>query len=823
MKKIGILLVVLGFSTLMMAAENKISGQVLDSEQQPIAYATVSLLTSDSALITGTITNENGEFSITAPASARIVQVSFVGYETYTNALNISEKNLKITLNEEATALAEVEVSGKRPLIERQFDKIVLNVASSPFSTGFSSKELLKKAPGVNVDKDGNVTVNGKSVSIYIDGRPSDLSGDQLKAMLEGTDGSTIEKIEVITNPSAKYDAAGQGGIINIKTRRNMMKGLNGSLAAAYGGMYWKDISRWQNQEMFSLNLNYRTEKTYTFGSIVQFYNNQSDRSDSRNISRDSLGNSIERYDRADNGNTFQYYLLKVGNDWFVDKKNTLGFIFQAPFAIFKQETLPNLGYGYTKINDIETETSENSGFYSLYMPQHSINLNYTHVFNDSLEREITANLDYKRNRTDSENRQTARNRFAERTDSITNTMYDVNTKQKVNIYSAKVDFQTNFWRTGMIEAGAKWALSSTNNRMTTDSATNDIASPTQNSDFDYSEHVAALYISVAKQFGEHFNAKLGLRGEYTHSLGRWISSDSTTKRDYFDLFPTAFVGYNPTQDWSMDMSYTRRIVRPHYRLLNPFRTYSDAHNYTEGNPDLKPSYTHQVNINFGYSQYVSLGFDFSHTVDDYAQQPEIMPNGNKRVTFVNFGTYTQHGVNLSLTELPIVPKFKTAADGTRTLDGSWLSLTVYAGYQYIINKSYDKTVNLRQHCGYGSATLTASLPKDWTIAVDGMYSAPTISGYYRSSDSYYLGASIRKMWKEKGLIFTLDAQDLLRSMKDKNTAKNLPEGYSSVSSWIGRYQHVSVSVTWMFGQQQYVKQRKVGTIDEDSRMSSGK
>lgn len=186
MKKIGILLIVLGFSTLMTAAENKISGQVLDSEQQPIAYATVSLLTSDSALITGTITNENGEFSITAPASARIVQVSFVGYETYANTLNISEKNLKITLNEEATALAEVEVSGKRPLIERQFDKIVLNVASSPFSTGFSSKELLKKAPGVNVDKDGNVTVNGKSVSIYIDGRPSDLSGDQLKAMLDG-------------------------------------------------------------------------------------------------------------------------------------------------------------------------------------------------------------------------------------------------------------------------------------------------------------------------------------------------------------------------------------------------------------------------------------------------------------------------------------------------------------------------------------------------------------------------------------------------------------------------------------------------------------
>ena len=230
--------------------QKNIVGKVQDAQGEPIAYATVSLLTADSSLVTGAITDEKGAFSISAygptptlptregeedpphPSLQRegvksnnnyILQVSFIGYKTVARAIHSGDANLLITLQEESEELAEVEVKAKRQLIERQFDKIVLNVSNSPFAAGSNGKDLLKKAPGVQVDKDGNVTVNGKSVEVYIDGRPSYLSGDQLKAMLEGTDGSTIEKIEIISNPSAKYDAAGQGGIINIKTKRNMM------------------------------------------------------------------------------------------------------------------------------------------------------------------------------------------------------------------------------------------------------------------------------------------------------------------------------------------------------------------------------------------------------------------------------------------------------------------------------------------------------------------------------------------------------------------------------------------------------------------------
>ena len=377
-RSITLLLLFLGSVAAM--GQKNIVGKVQDAQGEPIAYATVSLLTADSSLVTGAITDEKGAFNLnlpkrsentgekvettsvaprpltpspqagrgSSPASpvvrpgdrtSMILQVSFIGYKTVARAIHSGDANLLITLQEESAELAEVEVKAKRQLIERQFDKIVLNVSNSPFAAGSNGKDLLKKAPAVQVVKDGNVTVDGKSVEVYIDGRPSYLSGDQLKAMLEGTDGSTIEKIEIISNPSAKYDAAGQGGIINIKTKRNMMQGLNGTLTASYGGMYYGDVEKWQNREMFSLNLNYRSEKTYTFATLTQLYVDQNIHVEVGSEALDTLTQTrTERYDESEYVCDFQYYMAKIGNDWFIDKKNTFGFIFQAPFMIMRQD-----------------------------------------------------------------------------------------------------------------------------------------------------------------------------------------------------------------------------------------------------------------------------------------------------------------------------------------------------------------------------------------------------------------------------------------------------------------------------------------------------
>ena len=843
--------------------QKNIVGKVQDAQGEPIAYATVSLLTADSSLITGAITDEKGAFNLnlpkrsentgekvdttsvdprpltpspqagrgSSPASpvvrpgdrtSMILQVSFIGYKTVARAIHSGDANLLITLQEESEELAEVEVKAKRQLIERQFDKIVLNVSNSPFAAGSNGKDLLKKAPGVQVDKDGNVTVNGKSVEVYIDGRPSYLSGDQLKAMLEGTDGSTIEKIEIISNPSAKYDAAGQGGIINIKTKRNMMQGLNGTLSASYGGMYYGDVEKWQNREMFSLNLNYRSEKTYTFATLTQLYVDQNIHVEVGSEALDTLTQTrTERYDESEYVCDFQYYMAKIGNDWFIDKKNTLGFIFQAPFMIMRQEVPEGHGWGYTKVGDDIVENSMSVLTNPIRSQQYTANLNYTHVFNDSLDRELTANVDYNRYAGQQGNSQQNRYYYNGFADTVVTGM-DIETDQVVDIYSAKVDFQTRFWQTGVIEAGAKWAMSNTFNRMTTDSTLNGVAHPTQHSDFDYSEQVAAVYISVAKQFGQKFNAKLGLRGEFTHSEGDWISADSTSMKNYFDVFPTAFFGYTPTDKWSMNVSYTRRIKRPNYYQLNPFRTYMDAHNYQEGNLELTPEFNNQVDLNFSYSQYVSLAFNFAHTQDMLSAHMELLPNGNGRQKWVNFGTCTTHGGNLSLTELPLVPKFETGADGTRQMTGAWLALTVNAAYYNFINRSYDGTYLNRNHYASASATLTAYLPQDWTLSVDGNYNTPLTIGYNKTDATWYMGAAVRKMWRKQGLILNIQAQDLLRSVHYRSESFGMAEGNSSYIYQNSRYQHVSLSLTWMFGQQQYVKRRNVGNMEEAERLGGG-
>ena len=813
-----------------------IKGSVMDTKGTPMPFVTISVLDKDSSLITGAITDEQGKYSIESPSlvgragEGFLIQASYIGYHTAFGGPDF-------VLREETERLAEVEVKAKKPLIERQMDKLVVNVSASPLSAGSNGNDILRRSPGVRIDKDGNITVNGKGVEIWIDGKPSYLSGQQLKAMLDGTDGNTIEKIEIISNPSAKYDASGQGGIINIKTKRNMMKGLNGMLSAGYGGMYFGDVKRWLNNEMVSLNLNYRGEKTYTFGQLTQVYaQNDVDFETRRIVPEIGSKQAIENYSYSGYNLDFQYYMLKLGNDWYIDSVNTFGFILQVPYMRMKQDIIDDRNIGYTVVGP-DTTFSKTATNTATQAPQHTANLNFTHTFNEALERELTVNVDYNRYSTRSANLQ--------KTDFGTRSLnLDINTRQAADIYSAKLDFQTKFWQTGMIETGVKYALSSTDNRMTTDSTINNVKQPQTISNFLYQEHVAAAYISVGKQFGEHWSAKLGLRGEYTFSHGNWTSADSVTNKSYFDPFPTAYVGYTSSplgklqQPIAVSASYTRRIKRPNYWMLNPFRTYVDAYSYQEGNTNLSPEFNNDVELHFSWTQYFNLTFNFAHTQGMFDRKTTILADGSGSMQWVNFGTCTTHGGNLSLTELPLVPKFSNAqaAEGetvnrkssNRQLVGAWLALTVNAGWYHFLNKSYDlkpdgkPVYRLGNHYGYVGGTLSAYLPKDWTMTLDGNWSSPMTTGYERQESTYYLSFGIRKMYMKRGLIFNLNVQDLARSLRFTSTDMGQQPGYSSWFSQTVRQQRVMLSITWMFGQQQQHKYRKVGELDESSRLGGG-
>ncbi|MCQ2311615.1 MAG: TonB-dependent receptor family protein [Paludibacteraceae bacterium] len=837
MKKI-LVLMLMAAMTITLSAQT-IDGMVLDEQNTPLSYVTISVLTLDSGLVAGTITDEQGHYSLTIGKGSYIIQASFVGYATCTREV-VVDKHIHLDafhMAEEAAKLQDVVVEAKRPLIERQMDKLVMNVSQSTFAIGHSGQDILRKAPGVNIDKDGNVTVNGKSVEIYIDGRPSYMSGEQLKGLLMGTDASTIEKLEIITNPSSKYDAAGQGGIIDIKLKKNKSKGLNGTISGNYSGMYWRNVKTYVNNDMLSLTLNYRGAKTYTALALTQVYANQNWDMNIHSEQPMTIGEQTHQQYLHTHSNTdmaFQYYNLRLSNDFYIDNKNTLGFILNVPIMkIDNKISHPERNRSLVTWNNDTLQNVSSTGGKTNYSPQHAANLNYTHVFNDSLSRELTTNLDY--------NRFSTHNTDQQQNDIVTNLLptqpvqtLQINTQQIVDIYSAKVDFQTAFWRTGMLEAGAKWVMSNTFNNMTTDSITNHFTS-TRTTRYDYSEQVGAVYISAAKQFNQHWNAKVGLRGELTYAKGTFYHENHDSivgQKPYFNLFPTAFVGYSPKELWNMNISYTRRIKRASYYQLNPFVSYYDAHSYECGNPDLQPEFNHQVDVNFSYSCYVTLGFNFAHTVAMQNQRVTMQENGDLMRTWVNFGTCTTHGGFLSLTEIPIVPKFKRDEKGAymynnkgkRTLDGSWLALTLNANCYYFINRAADDLIYGVQRSYWSSfyACLTAYLPKDCQLSIDGSYSAPCLNGYTEWGGDYDMNLAFKKQFLQKRLTLTFKVDDLLCSSTWTMRQVGTTEGYSSVVTQRANRHCVGIGLTYLFGQAQSHKWRKVGNMDETARLGSG-
>lgn len=833
MRKISFIAICLLIAASAMATN--ISGRVVEANNgAPMPYVTISLMTTDSVLIDGAITDEHGSFSLEFTGQQNsenmehllILSASYVGYKTEyqtfspsNSALSTMHSALSIVfrMQEETSQLAEVEVKAHKPLVERQMDKLVMNVSASPFAIGSNGQDVLKRAPGVRIDKDGNITVNGKSVEVYIDGRPSYLSGEQLKGLLQGTAGASIEKIEIITNPSAKYDASGQGGIINIKLKKNMMKGFNGMLAANYGGMYFKNPDKYYQNEYVALNLNYRSEKTYTAISLTQVYANQGVEFSS--YSQQPMGTDTLRLGSDLRYNIdYQYYNLRASNDWYIDSKNTLGVILNVPFMKTNMDAKSVGDYGtYTMLGNQYLNQSLTQTAQSMYSPQHSANLNYTHTFADSCSQELTANIDYNRFRSHSLNSQ--RNQDIKAVPGYESLPgLDITTKQIVNIYSAKLDFQSAFCKKGFVETGMKYALSQTDNEMVTDSTTTTTTTTTNG--FAYSEHVAALYLTASWQFNEKFSLKGGLRGEYTYGIGDWkMEGVENYRNSRFDLFPTAFIGYNPSQDWRLSASYTRRIKRPSYYQLNPFRNYVNAHAYQEGNPELQPEFNNQVDLTVGWSQYISLAANFAHTEEMMHRKAEILPNGDICSRWTNFGTCTTHGVNVSFTEIPIVPK--RGEDGK--VNEAWLALTFNAGYYNFISRASDGSYVQRSHYANCNGSLTAYLPEDIQIAVDGWYSAPMTIGYEYTHACGAMGFAFKKTFPKQQLTLSLNVNDLLRSAYYKQEDKGLADGFVSRVSQEMHQQNISIGLTYMFGQYQRIKYRRVGNTDESSRLGGGR
>jgi len=751
MRKVLLLYFILVSSTLLSAP---LVGRIIDYSNNPIPCATVAVFSVDSILLTGTISDENGIYTVDLPDDAVWLSVSYIGYAS--QRLSLSEISSKpICLQPESAHMDEVVVQARVNAIERKSDKVVMKVASLAFSIGISGKDILQKAPGVNINRQGKVTLNGKEVDVYIDGKPSYLSGDQLKAMLEGMNGCDIDQIEIMSQPFANYDAAGQGGIINIKSRRNLSLGLNGSLSATYGAMYWRDVAQYVQDEHVSCHLHYKTRSTYTSIALTQSF------SFGREAYEEQISTPMEV--RLSNSQLFdasQYYSLKVSNEWHLDTMNILGFMVNVPIHISKQEgsLVDNTSvlYKHQQLveEDYEHLKKDNQWF------QHAADISYTHIFDAQKEQEIKCNLDYTRNTN-------GLSVFSEVETHVPKIppAYQValqTDRQNIDIFSVRLDFSSSIWSTGKIECGGKCLTTNTAYHSVTDTR-NEVVLPVSHK---HTEHIAAFYTTLSKQFTAQWNMKIGLRGEYTYTIGHNMSGKDL-KNNYFNLFPSVYVGYMPTPDWLISLAYSRRIQRPTYDMLDPTILYESAHTFRQGDSKLLPEFTHHVIASFGFSEYISLDFHFSHTTNWIEFQTILMNDGDRLAKATNYGTNTSHGIFLSLNEIPLVPKWDVPKNRlSRRLEGSWLSLSVQVGASRETFRSYDQQFSVRQWAFDCYAALTANLPKHWFVSLDTYYASPSILGTEYFSRWIELNMAVKKEIPKANLTLTARFNDLLLSSR---------------------------------------------------------
>ncbi|WP_165871375.1 outer membrane beta-barrel family protein [Flaviaesturariibacter flavus] len=655
-----------------------IQGQVADGSQKTVESATISLLrASDSSVVKIAVAGKEGRFAFENVAAGNyLVLVSAVGHgKEYSAPLSVAGAGSYtlpvIRILPVSKDLAAVTITARKPLIEQKADRTLINVEASPTNVGANALEVLEKAPGVSVDKDGNVSLKGRAaVQVMIDGRPAYLSETALASYLRTLPATAIEQIEIMTNPSARYDASGNSGIINIKTKKNKLKGFNGnlSLSATQGH---------RTHSNNSFNLNYRNGKVNLFTSInhSHFERYQNLDIERRYTSNGAPGAIFESTTQQRDHNN--YYGLKLGADYFLTNRTTLGFVLNGG-------TNPERGISHSTSflknahGQLDSIVSAESDLFNTWK-NGSVNLNFRHQF-DSAGRELTADLDAIGFRTGSE-QIFVNNAFNTGWVKQSGERLRGDLPVRISIYSAKTDYSQPLGKEGKLEAGLKGSYVRTKNSAFyfNQLPAGDAVDTTKTNRFNYEERIVAGYVNYNKQLGK-WGLQAGLRYEHTAYNGYQFGSpdqakhpDSSFGRNYGSLFPTVFVSYAATKKHQFSASYGRRIDRPSYQDLNPFLFFIDKFTYEQGNPFMRPQFTDNIELTHTFKGFLTTTLNWSSTRDMMNETFEQARNANGEFDYAtivkdgNFGRRNTAGIAVS-------------AQGALR---KWWNANVYVNYNY--------------------------------------------------------------------------------------------------------------------------------------------
>lgn len=617
-----------------------IKGTIIDENKISLPFPSVFLKQEkDSLIYKSQVGGEDGVFSFTSIKEGRyFLEISVMGYGTFKKHGVLVQANAavldvgSIQLFPSSKTLQLVNISGRIPLIERRADKTIVNL-DQHMQSSTSIMEVMDKLPGVQVNPvDDQISLNGRAIQIYIDGKATPLSADALASLLKGMSPSSIQKIELIGNPSAKYDAAAGAGIINIIRKRNYKAGLNGNAFANIGqGKYSKQVG--------GLNLNYKgngfnvlLNTNYNYNKYFFDTRIMTDFFDNNTVLTAQTGSDI----RSIRSN--RIYTPSLGLDFYLSSKTTLSFTTVQNIQRFHKDA--------SSSGLIENqENGEKDRFLNLLNGK-TLNSSYGLRFQrqiDTLGKELTADLDFYNYDSQTGNNNTHWSNAAP--DLPFNSLKSfLDQGRKYQIYAAKIDYTQPLGRKRRIEFGAKisFVSSDNENRFFRDLNGQQIAVPQQSDHFKYTEMINALYTTFS-QDGKRFSYQIGLRGENTIGKGELLEANQQHKRHYLQLFPALYFDYKFNDKNTLNLSLNKNINRPTYENLNPLIRILDANNVLQGNPDLKPGIVYNASVTYGFKNALFATLGYSYTKNDFTSF-SIKYDGEELVsTMPENNKYTQY------------------------------------------------------------------------------------------------------------------------------------------------------------------------------------
>lgn len=787
----------------------KLTGKVLDEKKANMSYASVSLLKAqDSTLIKGSITEDNGTYSFSSLSDGQyLVAINMIGYaKIFKGPYSINTIHKTYTIDNvqlvpTAKQLNNVNIVSSKPLVERQVDKTVLNIENSVLAAGNNALEILQKAPGVTVDKDGNISLRGKNgVLVMLDGKPTYMSSEQLANMLRSTEGNAIQTIELITNPSAKYDAAGNSGIINIKLKKNRNYGTNGSVTGGGGyGRYYKANG--------GISLNHREKKFNVFGEFNYSRNKRYHELDITRVNNTATDQTFFNQTSDDIG-LRRNYNYKGGVDYFINDNNTIGAAVNG-----YNGTGENTSKVLTLIGSrpLETDSSvlaHNANNYKY--TGITYNLNYKGTI-DTAGQEINADVDYSRYGSGQDN--LYNNNYLNTSGDPYKAPYIFRNSapSTIKVFAAKVDYTYPFSKKMKLDVGLKSSVVNTDNNSAFEnfldnSWQNDI---TRSNQFLYKENINAGYLNLKREF-TGTTIQIGLRAEQTNSKGNSITEQKVSDRHYFNLFPSVFLNRVLSKDNEIGLSYSRRIDRPDYEDLNPFINFVDLYTYSVGNPFLNPQYTNAFEFTYSYKKTINVSLGFSHTSDAITRV--LLSDTLKKTLFISSQNLAEkNSYNLNINSPLTIVKWWTTNNNLTVFYNKFSTPNLlgvpYSSGKLAFNANTNHTININP------AT---------SIEMSGYYQSPLVEGTLAIKAQYGIDLGIRRTFMDKKLNVKFAANDIFNLQKWGTTSALPGQNYNVSEKQESRV--FRLTCTYRFGSNDIkgARQRSKGSAAEDSRVKSG-